>query len=483
MTEQVLARDSRDSEYSVRRGGCDSIGRAYLSAGETQLCASFDRADSDGVADRRARRIAAAHLSPSFTRYSWPSPEMIAVRLRPSACCALQRQQGEIGTGGAVRRGRRYRCRRVRQASRAPLRFGAPNRNGFRVDGRSWTPPPCARSLSACCVEVFGRRLVSPQSSAAIDGATDTGGAVIRRHGKPRREHTAAGEPSALTVVFVITSSDPSTRPVGAGKPVLVFLVRPAGCSDSIRDPSQTHKHTVAVIPARYASTRIPGKALADIGGRPMIEHVYRRAAARRNVDAVIVATDDARIADAVRRFGGDVRMTSPRHPTGTDRLAEVAADLDCDLVVNVQGDEPLIEPDGHRRGHRAVSGRRVAVDGDASATASTTPTRPATRTSCKVVVDRNGLRAVFLALADSLSPRARRIDGAGPYKHIGLYVYRREFLLQTGRARADAARAQRVAGAAAGPRARVFHQNRSKPGTIPSAWTRRKISSGCAAC
>ena len=127
---------------------------------------------------------------------------------------------------------------------------------------------------------------------------------------------------------------------------MLLFFVRPAGCSESIRDPLQNHKHTVAVIPARYASTRFPGKALADIAGRPMIEHVYGRAAAARNVDAVIVATDDRRIADAVTKFGGTVRMTRSDHLTGTDRLAEVAADLDCDLIVNVQGDEPLIEPD-----------------------------------------------------------------------------------------------------------------------------------------
>jgi 3-deoxy-manno-octulosonate cytidylyltransferase (CMP-KDO synthetase) len=76
-----------------------------------------------------------------------------------------------------------------------------------------------------------------------------------------------------------------------------------------------------------------------------MIEHVYRRAAAARHVDAVIVATDDERIAAAVRHFGGDVRLTATDHATGTDRIAEVAASLDCDLVVNLQGDEPLIEP------------------------------------------------------------------------------------------------------------------------------------------
>ena len=127
---------------------------------------------------------------------------------------------------------------------------------------------------------------------------------------------------------------------------MLLFVVRPAGCSESIRDPLQNHTHTVAVIPARYASTRFPGKALADIAGRPMIEHVYRRAAAARTIDAVIVATDDERIAEAVRRFGGAARLTRATHATGTERIAEVAATLDCDLVVNLQGDEPLIEPD-----------------------------------------------------------------------------------------------------------------------------------------
>src|SRR3954463_2784849 len=101
----------------------------------------------------------------------------------------------------------------------------------------------------------------------------------------------------------------------------------------------------VAVIPARYQSSRLPGKALAEIAGRSMIEHVYRRAAAARSIASVIVATDDERIRRAVLAFGGDVRMTSPGHQSGTDRIAEVAAELQCALVVNVQGDEPLIEP------------------------------------------------------------------------------------------------------------------------------------------
>ncbi|MGH9371736.1 MAG: 3-deoxy-manno-octulosonate cytidylyltransferase, partial [Vicinamibacterales bacterium] len=101
----------------------------------------------------------------------------------------------------------------------------------------------------------------------------------------------------------------------------------------------------VAIIPARYHSSRLPGKALADIGGKPMIEHVYRRAAAAVWVSSVLVATDDERILEAVRSFGGVACLTSPDHPSGTDRLAEVAAEMSCDIVVNVQGDEPLVEP------------------------------------------------------------------------------------------------------------------------------------------
>ena len=100
-----------------------------------------------------------------------------------------------------------------------------------------------------------------------------------------------------------------------------------------------------AVIPARYASVRFPGKALAEIDGRPMIQHVYERATQAKLVTRVIVATDDPRIADAITVFGGEAIMTSAAHETGTDRLAEVAAGLDSDIIVNVQGDEPLIDP------------------------------------------------------------------------------------------------------------------------------------------
>ncbi|HWK08715.1 MAG TPA: 3-deoxy-manno-octulosonate cytidylyltransferase, partial [Vicinamibacterales bacterium] len=109
----------------------------------------------------------------------------------------------------------------------------------------------------------------------------------------------------------------------------------------SFQDPVSA----VAIIPARFQSSRLPGKPLAEIAGRPMVEHVYRRAAAARCISRVIVATDDERIASAVTRFGGEAVMTSPAHQSGTDRLAEVARALDSPIIVNVQGDEPLLEP------------------------------------------------------------------------------------------------------------------------------------------
>jgi len=205
--------------------------------------------------------------------------------------------------------------------------------------------------------------------------------------------------------------------------------VRPAGCSVSIRDESQTHKHTVAVIPARYASTRLPGKALADIAGRPMIEHVYRRAAESRHVDAVIVATDDERIAAVVRQFGGDVRLTSPAHPSATDRLGEVAADLDCDLVVNVQGDEPVIEPS-------VIDAVIEPFGNDASLSMTsaflrfTNPDDADDPNVVKVAIDRRGC-ALYFSRSRIPFPRGPQDAAAGPFKHIGVYVYRRQFLRQ----------------------------------------------------
>ena len=187
--------------------------------------------------------------------------------------------------------------------------------------------------------------------------------------------------------------------------------------------------HSIVVIPARYASSRFPGKPLAVIAGRTMIEHVYRRAAECRTVHAVIVATDDQRVADAVHAFGGQVRMTRADHSTGTERLAEVAMSLACELVVNVQGDEPLIDP---RMIDQAVapfaadpglpmSTLRRAIDD---------PAELASPHVVKVVVDCRD-RALYFSRAAIPGRRDADVSvTAGAFKHIGLYVYRRDFLL-----------------------------------------------------
>jgi 3-deoxy-manno-octulosonate cytidylyltransferase (CMP-KDO synthetase) len=158
-----------------------------------------------------------------------------------------------------------------------------------------------------------------------------------------------------------------------------------------------------------------------------MIEHVYRRASEARTIASVIVATDDERIADAVRSFGGDVRMTSPAHQSGTDRLAEIANGLTSELIVNVQGDEPLIEP--------AMIDEAVAPFADDPALRMSTLRRRLTdpadfenRNVTKVVVDRDGYALYF---SRAPIPYARPGNPAAPaWIHVGLYVYRRECLL-----------------------------------------------------
>jgi 3-deoxy-manno-octulosonate cytidylyltransferase (CMP-KDO synthetase) len=178
---------------------------------------------------------------------------------------------------------------------------------------------------------------------------------------------------------------------------------------------------------------RLPGKPLADIAGRPMVEHVYRRAASARGVDAVVVATDDERIAAAVRSFGGVAMMTRATHRTGTDRIAEVAASLSCEIVLNVQGDEPLIEPE-------MIEQVIAPLIADPMLEMSTVCVPISDRSDyanpnvVKVVLDRTG-RALYF----SRSPIPHfRDQGSGLipdrcYKHIGLYGYHRTFLLKFG--------------------------------------------------
>lgn len=168
------------------------------------------------------------------------------------------------------------------------------------------------------------------------------------------------------------------------------------------------------------------------IAGHPMIEHVYRRASEARLVSSVLVATDDPRIADAVDAFGGTAVMTRADHPSGTDRLAEVAAHLTCDIVVNVQGDEPLLDP-------AAVDAAIAPCLDDASVAVSTlrTPLAAADASNpnvVKVVVDLQGDALYFTR---TMVPWVR--PGHPPaqaWRHLGLYVYRRETLLQLARLR-----------------------------------------------
>jgi 3-deoxy-manno-octulosonate cytidylyltransferase (CMP-KDO synthetase) len=193
-----------------------------------------------------------------------------------------------------------------------------------------------------------------------------------------------------------------------------------------------------AIIPARYASTRFPGKALAEIGGKPMIQHVYERTSRASLVNEVIVATDDERIQQAVLSFGGICCMTSSEHETGTDRLAEVAKSLEADVIVNVQGDEPLIEPEMIDQAIRPFLT-------DSSLRMGTLKTR----IRClhdflgpnvvKVVTDREGYALYFSRsplpfFRDKWRDLKDESFASGKllcYKHVGLYVFKRDFLLE----------------------------------------------------
>lgn len=189
-----------------------------------------------------------------------------------------------------------------------------------------------------------------------------------------------------------------------------------------------------AVIPARYASTRFPGKPLADLCGKPMIQWVCEGAARCPLVDKVLVATDDPRIAEAVAAFGGTAVMTRTDHPTGTDRLAEVASGLDSELIVNVQGDEPLIDPLMIETAVRPLLDNPAIPMGTLK-TALTSLEEFHNPNVVKVVTDRQGFALYFSRapiphprdFSDQLPARWRELATA---KHVGLYVYRRDFLL-----------------------------------------------------
>ena len=177
---------------------------------------------------------------------------------------------------------------------------------------------------------------------------------------------------------------------------------------------------SIAIIPARYNSSRLPGKPLREIEGRTLIEHVYRRVELARGLDRIVVATDDDRIQQAVQDFGGDVVLTRTDHRSGTDRLAEVAAQLPDDtIVVNVQGDEPLIEPEVIERALNAARER----DADVVTLMRELSDPEAIRdpNNVKVVVDQKGHALYF-----SRSP----IPSSGKsFLHLGCYAYSAGFI------------------------------------------------------
>ncbi len=214
-------------------------------------------------------------------------------------------------------------------------------------------------------------------------------------------------------------------------------------CNPVDHTGSNYNQIAVAVIPARYDSTRLPGKPLLEIAGKPLVLWVVERALSARTVSRALVATDDARIFDCVTSAGFEAVLTHERHATGTDRIAEVARDLDAEIIVNVQGDEPLIEPSTI---DRAVSA--LIDDRDAEIATTCEPIDEIadvlSRAVVKVVIDDNGHALEFsrgpIPFPNQAVLRHGSIEAALERepallstfrKHTGLYVYRREFLVK----------------------------------------------------
>lgn len=184
-----------------------------------------------------------------------------------------------------------------------------------------------------------------------------------------------------------------------------------------------------AIIPARYDSNRFPGKPLVDIKNQPMIEYVYKRVKKSEIIDQVIIATDDRRIVEAVKNFGGKVEMTSRDHKSGTDRIAEVAKNLTADIIVNVQGDEPLIKP--------VMIEQLVKPFEENKELSMTTLEKKIEDLNeinnpnvVKVVTDVNNF-ALYFSRATIPYQRQDHSGHVDYYKHIGVYAFRRNFLLK----------------------------------------------------
>lgn len=187
---------------------------------------------------------------------------------------------------------------------------------------------------------------------------------------------------------------------------------------------------TIGVIPARFASTRFPAKVLAPIAGQPMIYHVWQKAKACQQLDDVLIACDHDDVYRVAQGFGAKVVMTNPNHPSGTDRIAEAVNNLDVELIVNIQGDEPFIEP--------ATIDALAALLKQDSQCQMGTVIKPITDESefqnpnvVKCVVDDKGYALYFSRSPIPYNRNSVRPAGLVQYKHLGLYAYRKTFLMQ----------------------------------------------------
>jgi 3-deoxy-manno-octulosonate cytidylyltransferase (CMP-KDO synthetase) len=224
-------------------------------------------------------------------------------------------------------------------------------------------------------------------------------------------------------------SPDESPEQFGFDAGRWMLKLRAVGPEETESDPSM---RIIGIIPARYASTRFPGKPLVPIAGKPLVQHVVERCRQARAIAEVIVATDDSKIREVAKEFCR-VEMTAAEHPSGTDRIAEVAARCDCDAAINIQGDEPLIDP-------AVIDAVAGALAGAEMSTAAT-PLKKAEEYDnpnvVKVVVSAAG-RALYFSrrtipyLRDAAIRSVTEQLAAFPFlKHLGIYGYRRETLLR----------------------------------------------------
>ncbi len=182
----------------------------------------------------------------------------------------------------------------------------------------------------------------------------------------------------------------------------------------------------VGVIPARYGSSRFPGKVLAELAGKPMIQWVYEQASKSELLDQLFVAVDDERVQKVVEKFGGKAVMTKGEHQSGTDRIAEAVENIEANIIVNIQGDQPLLDP-------QMIDEAVKPFLDNPSVKMSTIKTKiskedyqdPAV---VKVVVDENDFALYF---SRSLIPYPREKNEISVYEHVGLYVYKKDFLLE----------------------------------------------------